>query len=172
MKYFAYGSNMLLAWLRTRVPGARVIGHAYVTGRKLEFHKASRDGSGKCSILQTTNLSDVVHGVLFEIPSEQMAALDRAEGAGYGYERTSIDITFDDKVVSAVVYVAKSKYVDYRLQPYDWYHELVLAGAQENHLPADYICGLSKITARPDADPTSKTRLRALGVLKGEASPL
>jgi gamma-glutamylcyclotransferase len=36
--------------------------------------------------------------------------------------------------------------------PYDWYKALVIAGAREHGLPADYIAALAAAPAKPDPD--------------------
>ncbi len=81
MKYFAYGSNMSIARLRERVPSAVSFGCHALKEHDLRFHKSSKDGSGKCNAFFTGNDDDTILGVLFEIKSSEMSALDRAEGA-------------------------------------------------------------------------------------------
>jgi gamma-glutamylcyclotransferase len=166
MKYFAYGSNMLSERLRARVPGATVLGTASVAGRQLQFHKRSKDGSGKCDIPQTGDPADIAHGVLFDVPDQQPAALDRAESAGYGYERTTIDVSFGGSDISAGVYLAVPQHTDARLLPYDWYHALVVAGARQNSLPADYVSRLADVPTKPDSDLARETRREAIEALK------
>jgi hypothetical protein len=51
MQYFAYGSNMSLRRLRTRVPSAVKLGNATLFGHQLKFHKRSQDGSAKCDAM-------------------------------------------------------------------------------------------------------------------------
>lgn len=166
MKYFAYGSNMLSQRLRARVPGATVLGIASVAGRRLQFHKRSNDGSGKCDLLKTDNPADIAHGVLFEVPDDQLPALDRAEGEGYGYERTMNDVSFGDSVVSAAVYLAQPEHTDAQLSPFDWYHDLVLAGAHQNSLPVDYVSSIATVATKPDPDLARTTRVEAIEALK------
>jgi hypothetical protein len=166
MKYFAYGSNMFSQWLLARVLGGTVLGVASVTGRRLRFHKHSKDGSGKCDIPQRDNPADTVHGVLFELPDDQLPALDRAEGKGYGYKRTTIDVSFGGSATSAAVYLAEQKHIDYQLSPYDWYHDLVVSGARQNSLPADYVSSIAAVAAKPDPDLTRKTGTEAIEALK------
>ena len=67
-KYFAYGSNMSIARLRARVPGAERTGVFTLHEHALRFHKLSRnDGSGKCDAFYTGNASDRVVGALVEL---------------------------------------------------------------------------------------------------------
>ncbi len=72
MKYFAYGSNMSIARLKERVPGARSLGCHTLKEHDLRFHKLSKDGSGKCDAFFTGKAEDNIYGVLFEIdPAEK-----------------------------------------------------------------------------------------------------
>ena len=88
MKYFAYGSNMLEERLQSskRVPGATFLAIGSVRGYRLRFHKRSTDKSGKCDIVKTDSAEDVVYGVVFKVPEDQLGKLDRAEGVGHGGE--------------------------------------------------------------------------------------
>ncbi len=86
VRYFAYGSNMLTARLRERVPSATAIGIGQLLGHALRWDKRSwQDGSGKCDAEATSRNDDVVWGVLFELDPEDKPALDKAEGVGAGY---------------------------------------------------------------------------------------
>ena len=53
MLYFAYGSNMLTARLRERMPSCKPLGIAKLPGHALRFHKRSKDQSGKCNAFAT-----------------------------------------------------------------------------------------------------------------------
>jgi cation transport regulator ChaC len=170
MKYFAYGSNMLHERLQKRVPGASVIGLASVRGRALRFHKKSSDGSGKCDLAATQREEDQAWGVLFEIPDDQIAALDDAEGLGKGYVRETIQVCAEDgQAVESAVYFATSEAVAPSLQSYDWYRSLVVAGARQNRLPAAYVEGIEAARSIADPMPKRKTRIEALEVLAAAA---
>lgn len=66
--YFAYGSNMSSVRLKERAPSSRAVGVAQLPEYVLKFHKRSKDGSGKCNALFTGVATDVVFGVVFEMP--------------------------------------------------------------------------------------------------------
>lgn len=167
MKYFAYGSNMLTERLKQRVPGARCLGVARALGRRLTFHKRSSDESGKCDIPTTENNSDVVHGVLFDVPDGQRSDLDKAEGVGHGYEAGPIKVLDStSSLVPATAYFATANAIDPELIPYDWYHCLVVAGARQHRLPDDYVSSVVAVRSVPDPKPERKTRLEALQALK------
>lgn len=167
MKYFAYGSNMLEQWLRSpgRVPAAQFTGSGFVRGRQLRFHKRSRDGSSKCDIPESGNDSDVVYGVLYEIPAHAIGALDRAEGVGSGYTRSKLTVSVERQdPVLATAYLADPNHIVPELQPYQWYRDLVSAGAEQHELPSYYICAILLIPVRQD--PESNTRETAVAAAK------
>lgn len=59
--YFAYGSNMSFKRLKKRVKSAKPKGRGVLRCHRLEFHKVSKDRSGKCDIPLATE-ADVVWG--------------------------------------------------------------------------------------------------------------
>ena len=164
MKYFAYGSNMLIERLKTRVSSANNPTHYALQKHHLRFHKKSVDCSGKCSIVATESDKDVVHGVLFDIADAQSSALDNAEGDGY--QRDEITLILDGTETKVFVYVAEKNKIDEALVPYRWYYDLVLAGAEQHALPSDYVAGLQAIPFTQDPKADRKSRLEALDVLK------
>ena len=64
--------------------------------------------------------------------------------------------------VDAFTYVAQAGYVDPTLTPLDWYVALVVAGAEQNGLPEDYVEALRAVESIPDPDPRRATEARAL----------
>jgi hypothetical protein len=150
MYYFGYGSNMLLSRLRRRVPSAEPVMNAALPDHGLRFHKRSRDGSGKCNII--ADGTETVHGVVFEVSSEDLNALDEAEQQGRRYRRRSVTVHGTNTSIEAFAYVADPFYVDDALHPYEWYHALVLAGAHQHGLPDSYIARIEAMPTIPDPD--------------------
>lgn len=148
--YFAYGSNMLRARLLARTPSARSLGAAALTGHALRWHMVSRDGSGKCDIVPDAAADAVVHGVLYQIALHDKPALDAAESLGVGYAERQLTVHAAAGALSAWAYVALVTQPD--AVPYDWYKGLVVHGAHEHALPADYLAHLSAAPSQPDAD--------------------
>jgi cation transport regulator ChaC len=149
--YFAYGTNMLSRRLKagSRAPSATFIGTGYVSGRRLTFDKVSKDGSGKCDIESTTNPTDRVYGVLFEIDTSEEGKLDTAEGLGKGYKKETVTVIMQNREKNeAIAYVATEK--EPVLLPYHWYKAIVIAGAVEHKLPPDYIEWLRAFNSQQD----------------------
>jgi gamma-glutamylcyclotransferase len=163
MRYFAYGSNMLTARIHSRCRGTKAIGRASLAGYTLRFDKRSSDGSAKCAIHSTSNPHDIVHGVLFEVPQAQVCRLDAAEGEGTEYERRPVRVEVENgEVVPAETYFAKEAKIDAAAKPYDWYLDLVIAGALTHELPETYVAALRNVQAKPDPHLKRPDRLQAL----------
>jgi AIG2 family protein len=164
--YFAYGSNMLTERLIERCPGATFLGRASAPNYRLTFSKKSKDGSGKATLTREPNPGVSAHGVMFRIPIGERSALDAAEGPGYDrYEGFAVSRTDDDAEVSVTTYLANLRDLEPALRPYDWYRELVLAGAKQHGLPLSYQKTLNSFEADPDPMPTRKARQQALSLL-------
>lgn len=150
--YFAYGSNMAIERLYERVPSAKFISVAALSGYTLRFHKPSKkDGSGKCDAAFTGNSSDTVLGVLYSINADQLSALDKYEGLGHGYDRKTVPlITCSGEIFQAETYIATNR--DPSLRPLDWYKEHVLRGARAIGLPSGYIASIEAVVADFDVD--------------------
>ena len=176
MKYFAYGSNLLTRRLTdpSRAPSAVAHGIATMSGFVMRFHKVGVDGSGKCTLIAMEDEAAVVYGVLYEFADSDVAGLDREEGVHLGgYARHSIRLRLlDGDTTEAMTYVAGDRHIDAACVPFDWYRDLVVAGAMEHRLPPGYVRELARTPAVPDPD--AGRAARAWRLLKGlghEAGP-
>ncbi len=144
--YFAYGSNMLTARLRERVPSAtrKQIGH--LKDHTVTFHKISVDGSGKATL--THSCGEEAHGCVFAISRDEKSSLDSAEGMGY--DEKAVLVQVGPELFEAFTYVAAPSHLDQALQPYDWYVALVEAGAREHQLPEWVIEAYSSAERKTD----------------------
>lgn len=171
IRYFAYGSNMLTAWLRSRCKSARATGIASVAGYRLAFSKRSKDGSGKAMLVASNDPAARVYGILYNIDGGETDALDRSEGRGNGYERVEdFEVHAGGNAVRVMTYLADGAAIDAALKPYDWYLDLAVKGAEQHGLPGEYIKALrgTHSIADPDRDrPTHKRALAILGGLEG-----
>jgi len=157
--YFAYGSNMAVERLASRVPAARKYANAELTGYSLCFHKVSTDGSGKCDIVPSDRPDAVVYGVLFRVGEADLDTLDSIEGSGY--RRVPVDVaTATGAILRAATYVATKTAAG--LRPYCWYREHVLRGAITNDLPAAWIAILEAVACDKDQDRARHVRELAI----------
>jgi hypothetical protein len=119
--------------------------------------------SCKCNAFKTAEPTDAVIGCVYEIPSNQKPALDRAEGLGAGYHEEIVHV-LSPKGGEVVVctYIADASFIDDSLQPYSWYKNFVLAGAEEHRLPVEYVeSRIGAVHAIRDPDPQREQARRA-----------
>lgn len=161
--YLAFGSNLLSTRLQARTDSAQVLGTTELRGWRLAFHKRGADASGKGDIVPAT-ASDRVFGVVYRLAEAQLPILDRFEGPGY--RRTEIEVDLDGTATRCLTYRATEDAIDAMLKPYDWYHELILAGLLEHGADAAYLehvrcqpCASDPLRMRP-------SRRRALAALR------
>ena len=140
---------------------------AMAPGFVVRFHKIGADGSGKCTLIAMAGESEGAHGVLYDVSDADCTRLDRVEGVHTGgYVRHSVELRLaDDRTATAMTYVAGARYVDASRVPFDWYRDLVVAGAIEHRLPASYVDELMRAPVIRDPDPTRAAR--AYRLLKG-----
>ena len=162
--YFAYGSNMCTRRLQTRVPSAFARMRAFLRKRSMHFHKRGLDGSGKCTIHPEERDEDLVWGVVFEMDPAHRARLDNVEGLGSQYHAERVLVHTDYGTEQAFTYVAAPHVIDSSLRPFHWYKQLVVMGAREHELPAEYIAMLESVPT--DADPNLVRSARARRLLQ------
>lgn len=156
--YFAYGSNMLEKRLKDRVGSALPFSNAWIRGYEVRCRKKSIDGSGKADLVKTGNPEDIVHGVVYEFDPTDWGALDKHEGAtgdNLGYDRVPIQVHTGSGALEVTTYLARKGRIDESLQPYTWYRDLILYGAEQRGLPVDY---RRKIEAIPDIPDSNENR--------------
>ena len=162
-EYFAYGSNMSTARLRVRTPSAQPLGLATLLGHTLRFHKRSKkDQSAKCDAFATADDDSAVIGVLFSFDPAERDELDKAEGAGKGYDAKVVTVINDKgRRRKVLTYLASQDAIDDTLKPYSWYKDHVLAGSQEHGLPYDYVAEfIAPVEAAEDPDRERDARER------------
>lgn len=155
---------MLTERLQARCPSARPVGNAIATGYSLEFFKRSKDGSGKATLVESTNPKSLVFGVLFEIKEDERHLLDKAEGEGRGYDRVDdfiVDSLSTKARLSATTYIAPSSAIDRKLEPFNWYLDLVLAGSEQHDLPKEYVDQLRERSSANDKNTNRKPVIEA-----------
>lgn len=93
-----------------------------------------------------------MHGVVYDIAESERALLDRAEGAGFGYQTVELDVELKGRICRVSSYSAHPDWVDDSLRPYDWYLALVVSGARIHRLPASWIECLQRVQDWRDPD--------------------
>ncbi|MDX1678142.1 gamma-glutamylcyclotransferase family protein [Arsukibacterium sp.] len=162
MKYFAYGSNMALARIKQRIPGALRHGVVSLAQHTLRFHKVGYlDGSAKCDAFFTGREADQVIGMLYNISDSDKSILDKIEGVGFGYQDKEVQVTDSQgNRITALTYIAT--HIDSSLRPFNWYLNHVLRGATECGLPGSYIAAIAATPAIDDPDKARDASERAV----------
>lgn len=163
--YFAYGSNMHVGRIVQRLSHVRFAEPATLAGHTLRFHKRGRDGSGKCNVLPDPGSS--VAGAVFTLDSSALSRLDRIEGSGYRRVPVIVTGIRSGRRYRANCYAAKTTAIDDARIAYEWYRDIVVAGAAALGLPAEYVEWLRSFPARPD--PNRRRQQRNMAVMaRGE----
>ena len=157
IKYAAYGSNLHPIRLSDRVPSAKLLGRGILEGRALRFHKRSKDGSGKCNIINFDKQQ--VYVAVYEIDEPEKPLLDNTEGVGYGYRTEEVKVVGFGRCFT---YIAEDSHIDDSFKPYTWYKELVLVGCEKLELPMPYIDRIREVDADVDLEKQRHTKYMEL----------
>jgi len=148
---FAYGSNLHVRRMQSRVPSARTVSIGYVPGRTVLFHKRSIDGSAKADAIHTDNPDHRVWGVVYRIEPAEKPILDEYEHLGIGYDQEQVYVVSHGMVSTvAWIYFARREAIDASGRPYSWYMNFVLSGALQHRLPLCYISRLGDVPSWRD----------------------
>jgi len=153
--YFAYGSNMQAATLRGRrgiVPTRAVPVRA--PGWRVVFDKPSLFGLPESYANLVVDAAATAFGVAFAITDDELAHVELTEGVAIGnYRRVEVAVEALAVVPDppAVAYSLSSDSRDPTRRPSTRYLGVVLDGAREHGLPADWIAWLSGIEAAAES---------------------
>jgi len=93
--YFAYGSNLSMSQMLTRVGEWRKSKKAVLKGWKLVFNAQSSYWDGKtANIVQTHNPKDKVYGAIYQIMKQKLSVLTKYEHKG---QKDPIDIEVESE---------------------------------------------------------------------------
>lgn len=150
--YFAYGSNMQTATFRgrrgiefVRAAAARAPGWRLV----LDKPPLLPIGEGFANIVPDPH-SDVI-GVAYRVSVDSLDTIDLSEGVLIGnYQRRAIQVVpLADEAGAVEAFTLLSDRRDPALRPSTRYMALLIEGAVEHGLPAEYVEYLRGISARP-----------------------
>lgn len=148
MYYFAYGSNMNHAQrMLVRCPGARFISPARLDGYRFVFDGVSTAPGDEKKAAVANLVPDTqahVWGALWDITKEHVVTLDYYEQVPTSYQRLD-DVAVTDSAGTVykpvIVYLRPAQVLG---MPSDEYRALIINGAHESGLPADYIAKLEQ----------------------------
>jgi gamma-glutamylcyclotransferase (GGCT)/AIG2-like uncharacterized protein YtfP len=134
MRYFAYGSNIDERSMRKIVPHARVLGPGRLDGYRLEFNVYSERWDGGAANLEPQP-EGRVWGLLWDIPDEDLEALDTYAGHPTFYRREDVEVHLGEEVVPCTTLrVAHQKGY---IRPSDRYINTVRSAMRVQGLPPE-----------------------------------
>ena len=128
MLYFSYGMNTNQAEMAFRCPGATSLGHARLIDHVVRF--ATHADVVKCR-------GSFVDGVLWEINTRHLTALDALEGFPCYYNRRALRVAFEGRTVLAETYYMQPGHLDE--PPSRGYFATVLEGYRQHNVPQDQL---------------------------------
>ena len=128
--YFAYGSNMSRAGMKTRCPCARAIGPARLDNYKFFI---GIDGWGSVK----PDSGDAVYGVLWRLTPRDIAAMHAYELLHAGlYDVRHLPVRKGARLMPAMVYLLRRRQAG---MPKPGYVEMIAAAARDWKLPDRYV---------------------------------
>jgi len=152
--YFAYGSNMDALSLRAKGVAPSASRPAVLPGWRLRFdveHFFPHEG-GMGNIARTGDPSDRTPGVLHRCNDADLAALDRAEACGIGYDRAEVAVTTAEGPVRALAYVGRPAFINPACLPTRRYRNILLRGAKAAGLDPAHVAWLEALPVMPERE--------------------
>jgi len=151
--YFAYGSNMQTDTFRGRrgIAPLRAVG-ARVAGWRLVLDKPPLFPIGESFANVVPDPAAEVFGVAYEIEAADLEHIELTEGVPIGnYRRAEVLAhLLDDGVAPVSACTLTSDRHDASLRPSERYMRLLIEGAREHALPAEYVAWLEAVSAQPE----------------------
>jgi gamma-glutamylcyclotransferase (GGCT)/AIG2-like uncharacterized protein YtfP len=141
MKYFAYGSNMSMDYMRQSCPSARFLMLAQLPNFHIEFRRYSEKYQGGISsIIQAPG--EMVKGVLYDVDEKEFAALDILESVPQNIYRRETFFVFgkDGEWHHAELYRVTDPAGPYT--PAAKYVDRMITGAKEHGVDPEYTANL------------------------------
>ncbi|KAL3859726.1 hypothetical protein ACJMK2_009927 [Sinanodonta woodiana] len=149
--YFAYGSNLLKERLQMLNPSAEFVTVAKLQDYALEFRTYGNDPmesrwkGAPASIYQS--LGACVWGCVWELRNEHKKTLDRQEGVhAHIYKPFEVNvISQHGQPLHCRTYMLNRSCDEFDARPSPQYLDIIIRGAEQNQLPADYIAKLKAV---------------------------
>ena len=138
MYHFGYGSNLNLEFIREYCPSSEFIMRAYLPNFEVQFRFWSKKRQGGISTIIEAP-GELVHGVIYEIPEQELIDLDILESVPQGlYKRETFRVLGENmewqKADLYRVSDPKGPFIPSRS-----YVELMLTGAKAHGIDPEYV---------------------------------
>ncbi|KAH8411105.1 hypothetical protein KR222_003438 [Zaprionus bogoriensis] len=176
--YFGFGSNMLAGRIHIQNPTARRVGAGKLENYRLDFH-----GDGTNSWLGSPATivpmpGSRVFGAIWEIDTSNLKDLDDQEGVAAGvYKPINVpvqDLASNKEIVCRAYHLTNQPETDlhgssgtgygrdipYNRQPSLTYLKVLVKGAEETGIPADYISWLKSLKHNNNVVEAMENRLK------------
>ena len=147
--YLGYGSNMSEEYMKTYAPSLEYVMNVQLPNYEIQFRKYSTDMKGGLSSI-IEKPGGMIYAVLYWISKKEMEALDILEDVPLGiYKRETFQVLGEDgKWYAADLYRVTNPKGPYT--PSKRYLDIMIAGAKEHKINADWIARLEKERAKLD----------------------
>ncbi|VVC86679.1 unnamed protein product [Leptidea sinapis] len=141
--YFAYGSNLYKRRMQINVPSAVFIGPAVLKDYRLDFNKYSSNWRGAAATI-VEDPGNVVWGAVWSMNPGEILKLDKQE-EGYFAKSVRVHTTEGFEITARTYQMfenppkARTNFLPEDRRPSDTYLEVILMGAIESGLPAEFI---------------------------------
>jgi len=144
MRHFGYGSNLNMEFLRSYCPSAEFVTRAYLPNYEVQFRFWSERRQGGISTI-IEKPGGLVHGVIYEVPEDELLDLDVLESVSQGlYRRETFLVLGEDREWhEADLYRVTEPKGPFT--PSRGYVELMLAGARAHGLAPEYVKKIEEI---------------------------
>lgn len=148
--YFAYGADMFEKYIKTRCFAPEFVAVAKLTGHRLAFFGYTHIWDGAQETLVPDKKQDV-WGIVYRMSSYEGLEMDayqdvRLDGAGQYFHYPAVVTDVNGNVHYPLMY--KKNMLGVELTPSKPYMDIIIAGAQEKGLPAEYIEWLKSRSTR------------------------
>jgi cation transport regulator ChaC len=143
--YFAYGSNLNVDQLKTRIGEWQLSKRALVRNYRMVFNVYSKRRNGyTANLLPSDNFEDTVPGVVYRISPTQLKELEKIEGLLAA--DVAVELEDGNEISHAKVFIWKT--ADKEHAPPKDYRRLIEAGLQQHGYPDSTI---KKLFSRIDS---------------------
>ena len=131
--YFAYGSNLNFDQMANRCPDAVPLGKAILDNYALAF-RGRDDGNGVATVIPYKGRK--VHGLLWELTSDNEESLDIREGVPFVYDKRTITVRDENGGFrTAMTYAMTHERNRAPAMPTEAYYNRIRDGYRQNGLP-------------------------------------
>jgi len=130
--YFAYGSNLNVDQMKSRIGEWQLAKRAIVRNYKLVFNVFSKQrGSYSANLQETNNFEDTVSGVVYHITQDQLSKLQKSEGVAPMDIR--VELEDGNEISHAKVFIWKTTEKEH--EPHKDYRRIIEQGFLQHGYP-------------------------------------